>query len=68
VFVLRRRDPGAPRPFRAWGYPWAPGIFVAAGALMCLNEMNRNGATALAGVAVILAGLPVYFLFGRRRP
>jgi hypothetical protein len=35
---------------------------------MCLNEMNRNGTTALAGVAVILAGLPVYFLFGRRRP
>jgi basic amino acid/polyamine antiporter, APA family len=68
VFVLRRRDPAAPRPFRAWGYPWAPGIFVAAGALMCLNEMNRNGTTALAGVAVILAGLPVYFLFGRRRP
>jgi basic amino acid/polyamine antiporter, APA family len=66
VFVLRRRDPAAPRPFRAWGYPWAPGIFVAACAAMVVNEMIRNGATALVGVAVILAGVPVYFLFARR--
>jgi APA family basic amino acid/polyamine antiporter len=68
VFVLRRRHPGAARPFRAWGYPWAPGIFVVAGALMCVNEMIRNGTTALAGLAVILTGLPVYVFFGRRAP
>ena len=66
VFVLRRRDPDAPRPFRAWGYPWAPGIFVVACAAMVVNEMIRNGPTALAGVAVIAAGVPVYFFFGRR--
>lgn len=67
VFVLRRRDPDAPRPFRAWGYPWAPAIFVAACAAMVVNEMIRNGATALAGVAVIAAGVPIYFLFGRKQ-
>jgi len=67
VFVLRRREPDAPRPFRAWGYPWAPAIFVVAGAAMVVNEMFRNGAPALAGVAVILAGIPVYFLFRRTR-
>jgi APA family basic amino acid/polyamine antiporter len=66
VFVLRRRDPGAARPFRAWGYPWAPAIFVLACFAMVVNEMIRNGATALVGVAVIAAGIPVYFLFGRR--
>ena len=66
VFVLRRRDPSAPRPFKAWGYPWAPGIFVAACAAMVVNEMIRNGAPALAGVGIILIGVPVYFLFRRR--
>jgi len=66
VFVLRRRDPGAPRPFRAWGYPWAPAIFVLACLAMVVNEMMRNGATALVGAAVIAAGVPVYFFFGRR--
>jgi APA family basic amino acid/polyamine antiporter len=63
VFVLRRREPNAPRPFRAWGYPWAPAIFVIACAAMVVNEMIRNGTTAIAGVAVIVAGVPVYFLF-----
>ena len=63
VFVLRRREPDAPRPFRAWGYPWAPAIFVIACAAMVVNEMIRNGATAITGVAVIAAGIPVYFLF-----
>jgi basic amino acid/polyamine antiporter, APA family len=68
LFVLRRRNPEAPRPFRAWGYPWAPAIFVVAGGAMVVNEMIRNGAPALAGVAIIAAGVPVYFFFkgGRR--
>ncbi|MFL6280429.1 MAG: amino acid permease, partial [Vicinamibacterales bacterium] len=67
LFVLRRRSPDAPRPFRAWGYPWAPGIFVLACGAMVVNEIIRNGATALAGIAVIVAGIPVYFLFARAR-
>jgi basic amino acid/polyamine antiporter, APA family len=67
LFVLRQRNPDAPRPFSAWGYPWAPAIFVLACGAMVVNEMIRNGATAIAGVAVILAGVPVYFLFARRR-
>jgi APA family basic amino acid/polyamine antiporter len=66
VFVLRWREPDAPRPFRAWGYPWAPGVFVIAGGAMVINEMIRNGATAIAGAAVIAAGVPIYFLFARR--
>jgi APA family basic amino acid/polyamine antiporter len=67
VFVLRRRDPEAPRPFRAWGYPWAPATFVIASAVMLVNEIMRNGITALAGLAVIAAGVPVYLLFARKK-
>jgi APA family basic amino acid/polyamine antiporter len=68
VFVLRRREPEAPRPFRAWGYPWAPATFVIASAAMLVNEIIRNGVTGLAGLAVITAGVPVYFVFARRGP
>ena len=39
LFVLRRRYPDAPRPFRAWGYPWAPAIFVLA---CCRDGGERN--------------------------
>ncbi len=60
VFVLRRREPDAPRPFRAWGYPLAPAVFVVASALMVGNEIWRNPEPALAGVAIIALGIPVY--------
>lgn len=66
LFVLRRREPDAPRPFRAWGYPWAPAIFIVASAAMVVNEIVRNGATAIVGLAVIATGVPVYYLFARR--
>lgn len=66
LFVLRHREPDAPRPFRAWGYPWAPGIFVIASAFMVVNEMIRNGRTALVGAAVIALGIPIYYIFTRR--
>jgi APA family basic amino acid/polyamine antiporter len=67
VFVLRYREPHAKRPFHAWGYPWAPGVFVAASAVMVINEIARSGATAVVGLAVIGAGIPLYALFARRR-
>ena len=76
VFVLRAREPQAPRPFKALGYPIAPAVFVLASGLIVLNALwsdlvipvLRNepwGPTAV-GVLVIAAGLPLYFLFARR--
>jgi basic amino acid/polyamine antiporter, APA family len=67
LFVLRRREPSAERPFSALGYPWAPALFVLASFVMVANEIWRNGATAGAGIAVIAAGVPVYVLMTRAR-
>jgi len=66
LFVLRWRHPGEARPFSAWGYPVAPAVFVAASAVIVLNELWRNPSTSLVGLAVIAAGLPVYFLMKRK--
>jgi APA family basic amino acid/polyamine antiporter len=66
LFVLRRRDAGAPRPFSAFGYPWAPAIFVAACGAMVANSFWRDPASSLAGAALIAAGAPVYYAI--RRP
>jgi APA family basic amino acid/polyamine antiporter len=76
VFVLRRREPDAPRPFKALGYPIAPAVFAIASGLIVLNALWTDllvpivrggpwGPTA-AGMLVIAAGLPVYALFARR--
>jgi APA family basic amino acid/polyamine antiporter len=67
LFVLRRRDPSAARPFSALGYPWAPAIFVIASAVMVGNEAWRNPIPTMAGLSLIAAGVPVYFAI-RRAP
>lgn len=66
LFVLRRRHPDEERPFRAWGYPFAPALFVAAALLMVLNTLWREPGTSLPGLGIILAGVPLYYLVVRR--
>ena len=59
LVVLRRREPGLARPFRAWGYPWSVGIVLAGAAVFLtgfLVEDTANGAAALALLAVGLIG------------
>lgn len=76
VFVLRAREPEAPRPFKALGYPIAPAIFTIACALIVGNALWADlvvpimrgtpwGPTAW-GLLVIAAGLPLYFIFASR--
>ncbi|MEQ1573715.1 MAG: amino acid permease [Vicinamibacterales bacterium] len=66
LFVLRRKEPDAERPFRAWGYPIAPAIYVAASAAILLNGLYRAPGPTGAGVVIILAGIPLFLIFRRR--
>ena len=66
VFVLRSREPNAERPFRAWGYPLFPGLFVVASAAILVNALWNGPDAALASAAVMALGLPLYFWFRRR--
>ena len=66
LFVLRQRDPGAPRPFRAIGYPVAPAIFVVACLLIVVNAVYSRPQPTLAGLAVMAAGIPLYVWLTRR--
>jgi len=67
VFVLRHREPDTARPFKAFGYPWAPALFVFASAAMVVNEIWSKPGTSLAGLAIIAAGIPLYIVFQARR-
>ena len=66
LFVLRRREPHADRPFKALGYPMAPAFFIAASAWMLIAEALRQPRVTAAGLAVIAAGIPMYFVFAAR--
>ena len=65
LFVLRKREPNADRPFKTWGYPVAPMVFVVASFLIVLNAIWRSPVTSLAGLSIILVGVPIYFMFWR---
>ena len=65
LFVLRRRHPDAERPFRAWGYPLAPLVYVVASLAMTVNAVWREPAASGAGLILIAAGLPVYYWYRR---
>jgi len=71
VFVLRRKLPDAPRPFRTPGYPWVPLVFVAgtfAGlAAIVWGEWQARNYSPLVGLAIAAAGFPIYALTSRRR-
>jgi APA family basic amino acid/polyamine antiporter len=65
VFVLRAREPQAPRPYRAWGYPVTPAIFVLVSAAIVLNALYTAPRVTGTGAAIILAGVPLYYYFKR---
>jgi APA family basic amino acid/polyamine antiporter len=67
LFVLRRRQPDRPRPFRCWGYPVVPFVFVASTILLAANTLRTQPLETLAGIGVLLLGLPFYFWM-RRHP
>lgn len=67
VFVFRRRDPAAQRPYKVWGYPLVPALFVVASAVLLYYTFTDNFWNSMLGTLVILAGIPVFYLFWRRR-
>ncbi len=66
VFVFRYREPDAPRPYKTWGYPVVPALFIVASAILLYYSFMANWHNSVAGVLVILAGIPVFALFRRR--
>jgi APA family basic amino acid/polyamine antiporter len=65
LFILRHREPGTHRPYRALGYPVAPALFVIASFAMVINQIVSAPGVSLIGLIVISAGLPLYWLFRR---
>jgi basic amino acid/polyamine antiporter, APA family len=67
VFIFRRREPTVERPYRVWGYPLVPLLFVCAAAVLLYYTFTENLRNSALGGLVILAGVPVFYAFARRR-
>ncbi|GMV07781.1 MAG: amino acid permease [Gemmatimonadota bacterium] len=66
VFILRRKRPDLPRPFRTTGYPWTPALFIVSALFICLNTLVNETGNALAGLGIIALGLPAYLYWKRK--
>ena len=65
LFRLRATHPDHPRPYRAWGYPWVPLIFVLGSGAFVLNTLLERPTESVIGLLIVLTGIPV-FLYQRR--
>jgi len=66
LFILRRRYPDEPRPFKAWGYPIAPAAFVAVSLAIMVAAIAGRPGPSLYGGLIIAAGIPLYLVFRRK--
>jgi APA family basic amino acid/polyamine antiporter len=66
VIIFRVREPDLPRPFRTWGYPFTPVIFVLVSVALLASALYATPKQALLGVGVIALGVPFYFYWARQ--
>ena len=65
VFILRRKRPDLSRPYRTWGYPVTPALFVLAALAISVNSLINTFWNSFAGLAIMALGLPAYFFWRR---
>jgi APA family basic amino acid/polyamine antiporter len=63
VFLLRHKRPDLPRPYKTWGYPVVPALFVVLSAAVLLNTFWNERQDSMWGVVLVATGIPVYFLW-----
>jgi APA family basic amino acid/polyamine antiporter len=68
VFVLRRSRPEADRPYRAFGYPVIPALYIAGALVILVLLFLYRPSTTIPGVVIVMLGLPVYAAFRRSKP
>src|SRR5438552_1065921 len=71
IFVLRRKRPDAERPYKAFGYPIVPALYIVGAAVILLVLFIYQTATTWPGLLIVLTGVPIYFVWkflGRKSP
>ena len=63
IFILRRRAPGLERPYRTWGYPVIPAIFVILSVVVLVNILRHQWSDSAWGLALVGSGIPAYLLW-----
>jgi len=67
LFILRRKRPDAERPYRAFGYPVVPALYILAAAAIAVDLLIPKPTYTWPGLGIVLLGVPVYFAWTRMR-
>ena len=62
IFILRKKMPNADRPYKAFGYPFLPMLYIVIASAICISLLITKFSTCGWGVLIMLTGIPVYYL------
>jgi APA family basic amino acid/polyamine antiporter len=66
VFILRKREPDTERPYKVWGYPIVPALFIIFCIVLIVNTFMTSFNEAIKGCLLMLTGVPFYFYWNRK--
>jgi APA family basic amino acid/polyamine antiporter len=67
LFVLRVKRPDASRPYKAWGYPVLPALYIVMATWICIVLLRYKPQYTWPGLVIVLLGIPVYLFWSRRQ-
>lgn len=67
IFILRKKRPDAERPYKAFGYPVMPALYVLAASAICIDLLIYKPQYTWPGLGLVLVGVPIYYLWSRKR-
>ncbi len=68
VLILRKRNPEAPRPYKTWGYPFTPILFILFSVYLVISSVVENPVDSLVGAGIIAVGIPAYLYWRKTSP
>ncbi|MCE2787431.1 MAG: APC family permease [Bacteroidota bacterium] len=66
VFILRQKEPDALRPYKVWGYPVLPALYILIAMFICISLLIYKPVFTYPGLAIVLAGIPIYYLIRKK--
>ena len=66
LFTLRKKRPDLPRPYKTWGYPVMPLLFIVALSGLLINTLVNKPVESIAGLGIVVIGIPVYYYWRRK--
>jgi APA family basic amino acid/polyamine antiporter len=66
IFVLRKTEPETPRPYKAWGYPVVPALYILLTTLICIDLVYNKPTNTVNGLIIVALGIPVYYFIQQK--